>query len=248
MSNSIPNGWHFRQGPVARQFRSPATWFILATTIGVYFLQLYFVFFLHSGAFDRLFAYNSFSFQHGDWWQIWTYAWLHSEHMPFHILLNVWMIFILGPVLERTIGTMRFIIFYLLAAPLSVLTFDLWHLGENVSLVGASGCAFALLTAVAVQFPHRQVTALILFVFKMRMRLLTLAIVICVIEAVMLWFGWLPFIAHTAHLGGAVVGVALGFLFRPEDHTRINSQDTRRQLEAQIGGRPADAIILPPRN
>jgi membrane associated rhomboid family serine protease len=38
------------------------------------------------------------------------------------------------------------------------------------------------------------------------MNLRTLAIVVCAIEAVQIVFGWMPEIAHSAHLGGAAVG------------------------------------------
>ncbi|MEM1060511.1 MAG: rhomboid family intramembrane serine protease [Verrucomicrobiota bacterium] len=247
MSRPIPNGWHFRQGPVARQFRSPATWFIVATTVISYFVQLYYVFGLDSLAYDRLLAYNAASFERGDWWQIWTYAWLHAEVMPLHIIINLWMIILLGPVLERTIGTLRFVVLYLLAAPASVLAFDLFQNDNTITLVGASGCAFALLAAVSVLYPTRRIGVLLFFILPLRMRLATFTIVICAAEAVMLAFGWLSFIAHAAHLGGAAAGLILALLFRPEEnHTAIDPDGTRRQLEAQIGGKPVDVVILPP--
>jgi membrane associated rhomboid family serine protease len=41
------------------------------------------------------------------------------------------------------------------------------------------------------------------------MNLRTLAIVACGVEAAQIMFGWMPEVAHSAHLGGA----AFGFLY-----------------------------------
>lgn len=245
-SSQVPQGWHFRQGPRARQFRSPAVWMIIGTIVASYFVQLTYLFFLDSLAFDRTFAYHTITFMQGDWWQIWTYAWLHAEYMPLHILINLWMILILGPSLERTIGTVRFLVLYLLAAPASVLAFEWWHLGQPVSLIGASGCAFALLTATAVQFPHRTVGVLILFLFPVKMRLATFAWILCAVEYAMMVMGWLPFIAHSAHLGGAIAGFALGWYFRPERYSPLHQEETQRKLKSQIGPSKSVELLPPP--
>jgi membrane associated rhomboid family serine protease len=87
---------------------------------------------------------------HGQWYRLITYAFLHSlpAQAPLgiaHIVMNMWSLWILGPMVERVTGRIRFAALYLLSA-----------LGGSVAIMllapaaggyGASGAIFGLVAA-----------------------------------------------------------------------------------------------------
>lgn len=80
---------------------------------------------------------------HGDWWRLITAAFLH--YGPFHLLLNMVALWWFGSLLERRIGSGRFLLLYLvsgLAGSAGALILD-----PTVPTVGASGAIFGILGA-----------------------------------------------------------------------------------------------------
>jgi membrane associated rhomboid family serine protease len=80
---------------------------------------------------------------HGDWWRLITAAFLH--YGPFHLLLNMLALYWFGTLLERRIGSGRFIALYLvsgLAGSAGALLLD-----PTTPTVGASGAIFGILGA-----------------------------------------------------------------------------------------------------
>jgi membrane associated rhomboid family serine protease len=79
----------------------------------------------------------------GEWYRIVTGGFLHAG--PFHLLLNMFALYILGTLLEPTIGTPRFVAIYatsLLAGSLGVVVLE-----PDAQAVGASGAIFGLFAA-----------------------------------------------------------------------------------------------------
>lgn len=170
---------------------------------------------MNSDAVGQLLAFSPMSFLDGHYWQILSYAWVHSTSLPIHILFNMLMVWVLGGEIERILGSLRFLMIYLGGAIAAALTFWVFAPFQWEGVEGASGSAFALLTALAVLCPNRRLSVLLLFVIPMRMKVVTLAWVTCGIEVICMIFDWLPFVSHSAHLGGALFGVALTFLLKP---------------------------------
>jgi membrane associated rhomboid family serine protease len=82
----------------------------------------------------------------GDWWRVISGGFLHAGFL--HLLLNMYVLYIAGSILEPGIGTPRFLGIYfvsLLAGSLGVLILD-----PNTVTVGASGAIFGLMAAVIV--------------------------------------------------------------------------------------------------
>jgi membrane associated rhomboid family serine protease len=80
---------------------------------------------------------------HGDWWRLITAAFLH--YGPFHLLLNMLALYWFGSLLERRIGSGRFLLLYLvsgLAGSAGALLLD-----PTTPTVGASGAIFGILGA-----------------------------------------------------------------------------------------------------
>jgi membrane associated rhomboid family serine protease len=86
---------------------------------------------------------NLIGVAHGEWWRMITAAFLH--YGPFHILLNMLALWWFGSMLERRIGSGRFLAIYLvsgLAGSAGALMLD-----PITPTVGASGAIFGILGA-----------------------------------------------------------------------------------------------------
>jgi membrane associated rhomboid family serine protease len=82
----------------------------------------------------------------GDWWRVITGGFLHAGFL--HLLLNMYVLWVAGSVLEPGIGTPRFLAIYfvsLLAGSLGALLVE-----PDTFTVGASGAIFGLMAAVIV--------------------------------------------------------------------------------------------------
>jgi membrane associated rhomboid family serine protease len=82
----------------------------------------------------------------GDWWRVVTGGFLHAGLI--HLLLNMYVLYIAGQILEPAIGTPRFLGIYfvgLLGGSVGALLID-----PNATTVGASGAIFGLMAAVIV--------------------------------------------------------------------------------------------------
>ena len=82
----------------------------------------------------------------GDWWRVISGGFLHAGLI--HLLLNMYVLWIAGQILEPAIGTRRFLGIYftgLVAGSLGALIVD-----PNATTVGASGAIFGLMAAVIV--------------------------------------------------------------------------------------------------
>jgi membrane associated rhomboid family serine protease len=82
----------------------------------------------------------------GDWWRVISGGFLHAGFL--HLLLNMYVLYIAGSILEPGIGTPRFLGIYfvsLIAGSLGALIAD-----PNSLTVGASGAIFGLMAAVVV--------------------------------------------------------------------------------------------------
>ncbi|HMJ88666.1 MAG TPA: rhomboid family intramembrane serine protease [Candidatus Acidoferrum sp.] len=176
------------------------------------------------------FALSRNGLQHGRWWELITYQFLHAPmmdatltwrtllptHWPWHLLLNCWCIFIFGPPVEFTLGKRNFVMLYLAAGVAggllqivaSVLSH---HFGGPV--VGASAGLFGLVAAFSTLFPDARMFVLVMLVIPLRVKANTLlSIAIGITAAGLFVNGMWPNlainrIAHAAHLGGLIAGL-----------------------------------------
>jgi membrane associated rhomboid family serine protease len=141
-------------------------------------------------------------------WQIITYAFLHSTSQPSHLLFNMLGLWMFGAEIERYVGPRRLLALYfasVVTAALSQLFIPLLFGAPPAPTIGASGGVFGLLLAYAVMFPKRKVIPLIP---PIPMPAWLFATIYAGIELYLGVTGTLAGIAHFAHLGG-MVGSAL---------------------------------------
>ena len=166
--------------------------------------------------------------QEGEIWRLLTSGFLHADIM--HLLFNMVTLFFFGPVLEdrRALGKTRYLIVYFL----SLLGGNLWAVFVNYgdpyySAVGASGAISGVMVGVSLFAPL--LTILIMGIIP-----------IPAILYAILFIGFSAFamgsgafnISHEAHLGGAVTGLLLVVLMRPQVVPHMFAQ-----IKAKLSGR-----------
>jgi membrane associated rhomboid family serine protease len=140
----------------------------------------------------------------GEWWRILTSAFLHFGIL--HLVLNMWALYLFGPLLEQLYGHIEYLVIYLLcAAGGSVLTI---LVAPEQAAVGASGAIFGLL-GLAFAVSRRRHLAL---PHQTRAVLGQIGSLL-VINLAFTFF--VPGISITGHLGGLAVGLVLGWLLPP---------------------------------
>ena len=142
----------------------------------------------------------------GEYWRMVTALFLHFG--PLHLIFNLYALFVIGPGLERTIGSVRFALYYLLSglgSSAGVLLLRLSDPSRAESLVGASGCVMGIVGAwVGYLLRHRHEP------FAGR-RLKNIVVIVAIQTAFDLST---PQISMAAHLSGLATGVVLGLLVR----------------------------------
>jgi len=152
----------------------------------------------------------------GEWWRLFTVVLLHGSLT--HILFNMWALWVLGPQVERGVGTWPFVSLYLAAAGVGGAVF--FYLGNQGAAVGASGAIFGLFGIWLSWALHRRNT------LQGRALLGQLGFLLLINAALPFIF---PGIAWEAHLGGLVAGFLIG-----EAWSRIRGPNARA-LRSAVG-------------
>jgi membrane associated rhomboid family serine protease len=142
-----------------------------------------------------------------------TYAFFHGDF--WHILGNMLFLFVFGDNVEDSLGHVRYLIFYCLAAVGAGLAFYLSVPTSEGPLIGASGAIAAVVAAYLVLHPHAKIWVLILARIPLR------------ISALWILGFWFLFqfwgiinagpddeIAYWAHIGGFISGAVLVLILR----------------------------------
>jgi membrane associated rhomboid family serine protease len=81
----------------------------------------------------------------GEYWRLVTGAFLHDPNNPLHILFNMYLLYLLGRMLEPALGHVRFVALYF--ASLLAGSFGALVAAPDELTVGASGAVFGLMSA-----------------------------------------------------------------------------------------------------
>ena len=178
------------------------TYTIMGITIVIYMLQV---------ATNQILGYDLPAFlgmkvneliSEGQWWRLLTPVLLHGSII--HIGVNMYALYILGPVLEDFYDHWKFLMLYLVSA-LGGATFS-FILTDNPSL-GASTAIFGLIAANGVFVYHNR-----MLYGKRAQEALRSMISVAVINLVI---GLAPGIDNWAHLGGLLGGLAVSWFGGP---------------------------------
>lgn len=170
---------------------------LMLVTAGVYVAQL-----LSQGWITSEFALND-RWYYAPWqaYQLITYGFLHSPNDLWHILLNMYGLWLFGRSVEDRYGSKEFLVFYLSAIVVAGVVWTLTEIpfAEPSSMVGASGGVVAVMVLFALVYPR--VTILFMFILPMPMWVLAVLLTGMDVLGAMDRSGA---VACTAHLGGAL--------------------------------------------
>jgi membrane associated rhomboid family serine protease len=152
---------------------------------------------------QQLFSIVSFMFLHGGF---------------FHLLGNMWTLYIFGDNIEDRLGHFRYIVFYLLCGVASGLSHLLLNLNSNIPTIGASGAIAGIMGAYFILHPKSKILTLIPIIF------IPWFVEIPAYFFLGLWFvlqflqaagsyGDVGGIAWWAHIGGFIFGIIFLKLF-----------------------------------
>src|ERR1043166_7269939 len=138
------------------------------------------------------------------WWTPITYMFVHVG--VWHVLANMYGLYLFGPRLEQTLGSKKFAWFYVFCG-LGGVVFQMLFIRTG-GLVGASAAVFGVMTAYAMQWPDDEIY--LMFVLPMRVRSLVVALFVfnLVMGVVATGDGGGTNIAYFAHVGGVIAAYA----------------------------------------
>jgi membrane associated rhomboid family serine protease len=160
-----------------------------------------------------------------NWRTVFTSMFMHGGW--FHIVGNMWFLWVFGDNVEDVMGPVRFVVFYLLCGVAAAVAQMLADTQSLVPMVGASGAIGGVMGAYALLFPRARVRTLVFLGFY---------VTIFWVPAILMlgyWFliqllGGLPTlgqgqrggVAFLAHIGGFLAGLALAPVFARNDYLR----------------------------
>ncbi len=222
--------------------RAPATYTLIAINVVVFLLSLSNSLDLN----DRFADIPNAIETAGEWWRVVTAMFLHGGSL--HLLVNMYALWILGPIIERRFGALSFCALYLASgiaggALFQVMSpaFELVRLtsGEQVmvpvSAVGASGAIFGLFgVLLAAAFRRRQDPGgATLFNQLVMLLALNLALPFVV-----------PRIAWQAHLGGLAAGIIIVLLWERVPLQRPRAAAYRVAIALAIGATALATVLF----
>lgn len=143
-----------------------------------------------------------------------------------HIGGNMLYLWIFGDNVEDRLGSVRYLIFYILGGLIASLAHVITNPLSQVPTVGASGAIAAVLGAYLVLYPRQRVLTLIPLGFFLRLTMLPASLVLGVWFLLQFFQGVMTIggpdvggVAFWAHIGGFVSGVLLSQIFKKPERS-----------------------------
>jgi membrane associated rhomboid family serine protease len=213
---SAPGGYETPRRVRHSQLRSaPAVFILILLNAAAFLLEISVGDWNDPEVLHRLGALEPYSVvvQH-EYWRFFTALFLHGGFI--HLLFNVFALYILGPPLERSIGTMRFVVCYLISGVASgagVMGLTLMGWVQPAQLIGASGSIMGIVGAWAgFLMRHRHAP-------HARQRLGNVVMIVVIQIAFDLST---PQVSMGAHVCGLIGGFFLGLVLTPRPVAKVD--------------------------
>lgn len=154
-------------------------------------------------------------------WKLWTlltHAFLHDTRFVFHVVGNVFLLYLIGRELLPMLGSRRFLGLFAATTIVGGLAWALvhWQFGGTQVHLGATAAVWGLFIVFACFFPNQELSFLLLFLFPVTLKPKHVAWTLVAFDLVSLVFWEIPgmrlpygaTIASSAHLGGMLTGFA----------------------------------------
>lgn len=165
---------------------------------------------------------------HFFFWQPFTYLFLHAGF--FHIIFNLYVLWVFGPDVEHAWGGKQFLFYYFLTGAGAGFIDVLLGPSSLVMTIGCSGALFGVMVAYAVLFPNR-----IIYYLIIPMKAKWFVAIMAVIEIVDLFGSPNSGVSYIAHVSGLGIGYLYlrGFRF-PTGFRRQFDDWKRARLRRQF--------------
>jgi len=170
----------------------------------------------------------------GNWFRLVSSMFMHGGW--FHIIGNMWFLWVFGDNVEDLMGTVRYVIFYLLSGLGAAAAQIATDPASTLPMVGASGAIGGVLGAYARMYPHARVHTLIFLGFYVT------TVTVPALFMLGYWFlmqllsgvlgGGGPGVAFWAHIGGFVAGFVLSLLLVSPRSLAEHRGAQRRELQS----------------
>ena len=153
------------------------------------------------------------------WGTLVTCMFIHGGLM--HFIGNMLFLWVFGDNIEDTFGHLKYLVFYLVAGVLATLAHFAIDPGSQTPLVGASGAISGIMGAYLVLHPSNRIRTLIIYflITVIELRAVWLLLIWFALQTVqgLLSIGVSDQVstAFFAHIGGFVIGVAVGLMAKP---------------------------------
>jgi len=158
-------------------------------------------------------------------WQPFTYMFFHGD--IWHVLINMFVLWMFGSELERAWGKKNFLRFYFITGVGSGLGTMLFGLQSTIPIVGASGAIYGVLLAYGIMFPNRTVYLYGIIPIKSIWFVIAIGII-----AFYSSFNNITNISHLTHLFGMIIGYL--YLKKPVHFRSLWFSLFKRVLEYRI--------------
>ena len=158
-------------------------------------------------------------------WQPFTYMFFHGD--IWHVLINMFVLWMFGSELERVWGKKNFLRFYFITGVGSGLGTMLFGLQSTIPIVGASGAIYGVLLAYGVMFPNRTVYLYGIIPIKSIWFVIGIGVI-----AFFSSFNNVTNISHLTHLFGMIIGYL--YLKRPVHFRSLWFSVFKKVLEYRI--------------
>ncbi len=155
------------------------------------------------------------------WPGVFSSMFMHGSWM--HILGNMWFLWVFGDNVEDSMGSVRFVVFYLLSGLAAAAAQVLADPGSTIPMVGASGAIGGVMGAYIMLFPRVKVHMLVILVIILwtfrvpAVAMLGYWIVIQVLSGISSLDATGGGVAFWAHVGGFAAGAALVWIFKDDE-------------------------------
>ena len=158
-------------------------------------------------------------------WQPFTYMFFHGD--IWHVLINMFVLWMFGSELERVWGKKNFLRFYFITGIGSGLGTMLFGLQSTIPIVGASGAIYGVLLAYGIMFPNRTVYLYGIIPIKSIWFVIGIGVI-----AFFSSFNNVTNISHLTHLFGMIIGYL--YLKRPVHFRSLWFSVFKKVLEYRI--------------
>jgi membrane associated rhomboid family serine protease len=159
---------------------------------------------------------------HGRVWPFFTSMFMHGGW--FHLIGNMWFLWIFGDNVEDRLGHAKFVVFYIACGLLGNLGHFAFNSSSLVPTLGASGAIAGVLGAYVISYPMARVQVMLFLFFFIYFVTVPALVVLGFWFVIQLASGSLSLaraggaggVAWWAHVGGFLGGIAILNLFKPK--------------------------------